>query len=187
MAWIYSDTVYCFRLWGFIQKVARHPIVIQFKMLLPNCIVLLRLSRHAFGEVCCCCVAVRPWTGQRPLDKSDNILSLFHEWIASDVVSIEIWGKIEIPTSQCRKLRCQVPWLATVSKISLLRTRYPRTNLTSSWVDFMNMVAVYIWICDFGLLEIKQNGYKIFRGQAPLSRYISTNCLRNMKQFVDFS
>ena len=86
MAWIYSDTVYCFKLWGFIQKVARHPIVIQFKMLLPNCIVLLRLSRHAFGEVCCCCVAVRPWTGQRPLDKSDNILSLFHEWIASDVM-----------------------------------------------------------------------------------------------------
>ena len=162
MAWIYSDTVYCFRLWGFIQKVARHPIVIQFKMLLPNCIVLLRLSRHAFGEVCCCCVAVRPWTGQRPLDKSDNILSLFHEWIASDVVSIEIWGKIEIPTSQCRKLRCQVPWLATVSKISLLRTRYPRTNLTSSWVDFMNMEEEYIWICDFGLPQIIQNGFKIF-------------------------
>ena len=34
------------------------------------------------------------------------------------------------------------------------------------------MVEVYIWICDFGLLEIKQNGFKIFRGQAPLSRYI---------------
>ena len=31
------------------------------------------------------------------------------------------------------------------------------------------MVEVYIWICDFGLLEIKQNGFKIFRGLAPLS------------------
>ena len=112
--------------------------------------------------MCCCCVAVRPWTGQRPLDKSDNILSLFHEWIASDVVSIEIWGKIEIPTSQCRKLRCQVPWLATVSKISLLRARYPSTNLTSSWVDFMNMVEEYI--CDF---EIKQNVSRSFRAKPP--------------------
>ena len=48
-------------------------------------------------------------------------------------------------------------------------------NILELWIRIFslkvgNMVEVYIWICDFGKLEIKQSGFKIFRGLAPLSR-----------------
>ena len=40
---------------------------------------------------------------------------------------------------------------------------------TLRYLDSSRMVDVYIWFCDSGLLEIKLI-FKIFRGQAPLSR-----------------